>query len=349
MEKHTAKYNDWEYELLYENGSHIPTINVKPHKKPRSLSKYYSLNENNVLAFLNNEFYVSQPDQLNDLFDSNLCLINFEKLPFSYFEERLKEKPTSVIEKQRKEYYSNRKEFLQKWKRLLYYLWIQEFGILSMAENVSNEFENKQNELMWSHYTNNEGFLIEFDYTRFNSDFFIGPIQINYTDQLKPVNFKGIDDSLGFLIASSIKKDIWEYEHEYRFLCRPENGIGFKVSGTFDNSNLNQNLQRRFISYPKKSIKKIILAFAFLKNDIDYQNADYLDRKYNVIFTGKNSELKIKLFNYLIENKISVELMVFDEITFELKAIPISISKISETTYNIEEQRPQVKTKKLIS
>ncbi len=338
MEKYKDKYNDWEYELLSENGD-IPTINVKPHKKPRSLSKYYSLNENNVLAFLNNEFYVSQPDQLNDLFDSNLNLINFENKTFEDFKEFLNYAKAN-IESERIIYNKNPKVYLQKMKHEMYQNCLSNIGILCMTSD-------KENELMWAHYTNNEGFLIEYDYSMFNSIYFKGPYPINYTKNLISVDFNKLNYLLGLTIAFTIKKDIWSYENEYRFLCISKDEKGYKVSGTFDNSKFHSNPQRRFIDYPKESVKKVILGFAFFKKDIDYQNADYSYRKYTVKFAGNSATLKILLFNYLIENKIPVELMVFDKLTFELKAIPISISKIkiSETTYNIEEQCPQVKTK----
>jgi len=330
MEKYTAKYNDWEYELLYENGD-IPKLNVKPNKsqeKPKSLSKYYSLNENNVLAFLNNEFYVSQPDQLNDLFDSSLSLISFKDRPFSHFIKFLKD-INADIKQEEDRYNDNPKKYLQIMKHYFYRSWLQITGILCMTDDTVNE-------LMWAHYTNNEGFLIEFDYTRFG-DMFMGPYPINYNPPLTPVDFGKMDNNLGFFISSLIKKDIWSYEKEYRFLCISEDEKGYKVSGTFDNSTFHQNLQTRFISYPKESIKKIILGFAFFKNEIDRQKANYSERKYDVIFAGGNATIKILLFNYLIKHKIPVELMVFDKLTFELKTIPISISKISESKYSIKE------------
>ena len=335
MEQYTTKHNNWNYKISLDDKPNIPfSLEIKPFKEPKSLSKYYSLNEDNIKAFLHNNFYLSQPNQLNDLFDSNPILINFEDRPFDHFISYINSDKIALA---KQEYSKNPKLFLDNIKAHIYQEWITITGILCMTEN-------KTNDLMWTHYTNNYGFLVEFDYSKFNPKLFMGPYPINYSNKLTPVLFKNTQNTLGFLIASTIKKKIWDYENEYRFFCRPENGIGFKVSGPLDNSNFHSDLQPRFISYPKESIKNVILGFAFFKNDIDRQNANYSDYKYNVIFTRDNSELKIKLFNYTIENNINVELLTFDS-SFKLIPIPINITKRNETTYYIEEQRPQVKTK----
>ncbi len=331
MEKHTTKYNNWEYEISYNNESPIPVLKIKPDKplrKPETLSKYYSLNEDNVKAFLNDKFYIAQPDQFNDLFDSNLSLINFDNRPFEHFIPTLN---PENIEDARRQFNKDKESFLSSVKSHIYKEWVTILGALCMTED-------KTNELMWAHYTNNEGFLIEFNYFKF-SDLFMGPYPINYPPLIKPIDFSKIDNNIGFFIASLIKKKIWEYEHEYRFLCRPKNGIGFKVSGDFDNHNFSSELQSRFISYTRESIKKVILGFAFYKDDIIHSSANYTIHEYEVIFNGENAMLKSHLLRKLVDLHIPTELIVQDRTTFKLIAIPIDIKHINETKYIIKEYR----------
>lgn len=166
-----AKINNWDYQISYsdQNGKKIPSLKITPDKeipKPTTLSKYYALNNNSVLAFVNHQFYVSHPEDLNDLFDFHLDLIDFSNHEFSHVEMLFTE--GQEREEARKEFQNNKTLFFEKVRNSLYGIWISLFGILCMTEDKSND-------LMWAHYTNNRGFLLEFDYTN------LGQITLDHT------------------------------------------------------------------------------------------------------------------------------------------------------------------------
>ena len=45
------------------------------------------------------------------------------------------------------------------------------------------------NDLMWAHYTNNLGFLLEFNHNNFNKNKFLGPYPMNYVPTLETIDF----------------------------------------------------------------------------------------------------------------------------------------------------------------
>jgi hypothetical protein len=94
-------------------------------------------------------------------------------------------------EEAQQDFQNDKPLFLEKVKNTLYGIWISLFGIFCMTEDKSND-------LMWAHYTNNRGFLLEFDYEQFGTNFF-GPYPMNYIEQLERIDFSNIDKNLGFL------------------------------------------------------------------------------------------------------------------------------------------------------
>lgn len=325
------KINNWEYHISYstQNEKKIPILKIKPDKeiiKPTTLSKYYALNNNNVLAFINQQFYVSQPDDLNDLFDFYLDLIDFSNHEFSHIEMLFTD--GQERDNARQEFQSNKHLFLEKVRNSLYRIWISTFGILCMTED-------KVNDLMWAHYTNNRGFLIEFDYDKFGSNYF-GPYPINYIEKLEKLDFCKFENNLGFFMASLLKKLVWEYEKEFRFFCLPEIKNNFKVSGRFSNAEFNFDLQDRLVNYPRSAIKKVLLGFHFYSENITTSIGQY---EYFLNFRSENSLLKIALLNKIIQEKIPTEVCVQDRMTFCLTSIPIEITHIDRATYKVKEFR----------
>ncbi len=323
------KLNDWKYEISY-NDKNIPILEIIPDKvtsTPKTLSKYYALNKNNVHAFINRQFYVSQPENLNDLFDFHLNLIDFSKHKFSHIEilfQDGKEKREAF-----NAFKNNKTEYLEKLRNTLYGIWISSLGILCMTED-------KYNDLMWGHYTNNIGFLLEFNHNNFNKHNFLGPYPINYLPIIEPIDFSTLDKNLGFFIVSLIKKSIWKYENEFRYFCMPNIKKKFKVSGRFSNSQFNFDLQERLISYPDKALNKIILAFNFYNGDITETLGKY---EYILNFKGDNALLKSSIFNKIITDNLSVEICVQIIKDFKLDSVPIKIEHVNGTIYKIREIR----------
>jgi len=323
------KVNNWEYKISY-SANKMPILKITQDKEipsPKTLSKYYSLNKNNVQAFVNSQFYVSHPEKLNDIFDFNLSLIDFTKYKFSDIEALLPD------EEEKKEalngFQNNAVEYLEKLKNTFYGLWISVFGILCMTED-------KFNDLMWAHYTNNSGFLLEFNHDEFKKDIFVGPYPINYIPLLESLDFSVLEMTLGFFIVSLIKKSVWKYENEFRYFCLPDIKTNFKVDGRFSNSQFDFDLQERLISYPAGALKKVILGFNFFSNDIKETIGPH---EYLLDFKDENALLKTQILDKIINDKLAVDICIFDKTDFSLKSIPISVNFKNGTLYSVKENR----------
>lgn len=238
------KINDIEYTVSavtinpVEKIFKITTNNSSP---PRSLSKYYSLSERNVLSFINANIYASIPDQFNDIFDTLIQQINLdditdEDLLRVYEKTNHKPNPHCAL------------EIRLRIKPALKGLWDYSIGILCLSNK-------QQSDLMWAHYAHNTGFLVEYDTSLFPKHFH-QPIEINYLPdnynlQLKPRDDKELIEQV--LVVSSLKKKIWDYEEEYRILV-------FRSA-----SNCSSDWQIQ--SIPSESITKLILGPRFF-NDL---------------------------------------------------------------------------------
>lgn len=317
------KINNIEYEISYSE-LEIPKIKITQ-EIPKTLSKYYALNSNNISAFLNRQFYVSQPENLNDLFDSFIELIDFSKIKFENLEVLFKNDTEVQQKKNLEEFLHKKTVFLNTIRNTLYLLWQSNFGILCLTPN-------KYNDLMWAHYTNNSGFLIEFDISKFNNNIFTGPYPINYIPKLESIDFNKFDKYLAFMVVGLMKKQIWKYENEFRFFCRPDIKKNFKVTGSLTNTDNGFDLQDRLISYPFESIKKVLLGFNFFKwEKIKYQEVSIQE----VSLIGNDCTLKMCLLNNIISEKIIVELCLIDKNDFSYKSVPIEIVHKEGTTYKI--------------
>ncbi len=182
------------------------------------------------------------------MFDHNLEIVDYSNFSFSDFEYLYPDENSRKIAEQ--EYNADRILYLKKIRNTQYGVWTALYGILCLAP-INND------ELMWAHYAKNSGFLLEFDHTKFNKENFLGPFPINYLKSLEKIDFgklitgfedidtnKLLNTIFGFSIASLIKKAIWKYEDEYRYLCLPDNKRQFKVHGHFSNNETGQDLYR---------------------------------------------------------------------------------------------------------
>ena len=122
------------------------------HKKcPATLFKYYALNCDNVDALKNTYLYSSDSGQLNDPYDCHPDLIKYSIEDKENIKNRLSSECGT--------------EFNEIQALILYnYLKFQNFGIISMTTQPVNT-------LMWAHYSQNRGFMLEFDYNKFDKFF----------------------------------------------------------------------------------------------------------------------------------------------------------------------------------
>jgi hypothetical protein len=289
---------------------------------PETLSKYFSLNENNIIAFLNRKLYANQPEYFNDLFDSSYLNIPYSKIEFKDIESLF-----DTVEERKKgeiEYSIDPLNYTKQFINALYAIWNSRHGTICMTGNINSD-------LMWAHYTNNEGFLIQFNRKCFPAHYGV-PKPITYVNNIKSTLDAITQNFLSFSENCLIKKKCWKYENEYRFLVTPPTLNCFVTTGRFSNENHQYERESRLIDYPKEAIIKIVLAFNFF----DAINSTKLSKgSYRVIFQSKDSILKSCLLNNIIENKIATELIMMDPMKSKLKPKSINITPFEGTSYEI--------------
>jgi len=146
---------------------------------PTSLNKYYRISKNNVKALTNTYIYVNHPMQYNDPYDS--------ARQFTY--------------------YNTDNEAFSKFN-----LMFVNMGLISMSESDINM-------LMWAHYSNHDGFLINFNMDRIKDKFkFIFPM--HYTNYLPDMRSYE-NDNTKFMISTNLKSSEWSYEKEWRLYYSP--------------------------------------------------------------------------------------------------------------------------------
>lgn len=308
--------------------NNYPNLMVTPDKKihdgkiPQFLSKYYSLNERNIDAFLNQEIYVSQPDQFNDLFDLNYLLLNFDNITLEQIFEYGSHLNDKKKERLELDFNSNRVKVIQQIKDTVYQDLLQNFGIFCLTSEIDNE-------LMWAHYTNNSGFAIEFDWSRFND--YLGPFPINYFDKNK-LDFSKVNLSLGLFVEALTKKTNWHYENEYRMFFKHKEYERFRVSGLFtqENNELIINgkkikLIERKRKYDNNCIKRIVLGFSFFGKieDLNKNKRKINENEFIIKCNDKFSMLRFKLLDKAKRDNIKVELLHLYPDAYKLQPVEI--------------------------
>jgi hypothetical protein len=269
MMSNNSRECEWIYVSSVDpiTGNIFFEIQQNEKQKPASVYKYYALNENNCVALEKNYVYGSHPKQLNDSFDCSHDILSSQGIT-----EAVKDRVPFTLEKK------DPKEIRRIAAEEIYSL----FGIFSTTTKCDNL-------PMWAHYTNNEGFCIEFNYSKFSKKFH-GPFPLKYASQICAATDCGIHEML--LRSSTIKFLDWKYEDEWRFLleCR---------TGMFNSNN------RKF-SYPAEAIKRIILGQQFFHSEEIYFNEN---GSLNVVLK-KNIAMKLLLLNILFERNIKLFLML---------------------------------------
>lgn len=312
--------NGFKY-CLRTNSNGLPAISLSRSelKYPESLSKYFTLNENNVSAFIQRKLYASAPEFFNDLFDSFYLNLDFNELTFEMISKAF---DANEVESGRVEFELDKERYLKKMRNTCFAIWNAHCGIICMTDNDTND-------LMWAHYTNNEGFLIEFDYTQFPKSF-ESPCPVNYIPSNKMLKILSKDVLLSLYVNSLLKKAIWKYENEFRFIVHDSLNRSFLTSGRFSNEDHNYIKASRLIQYPSKAIKKVILGFKFFNNFLVEPTPEG-----KIVDFGNKGIIHKALIDNLIENNIRTEWIHIDLSSLNLLCKTIEISKLSGTTYKL--------------
>lgn len=285
METSITKY-DWKYcAERTEKGIEFKIIPPDKTEVPPILYKFYSVNRNGLDALVNGYIYATHPSQFNDLFDCYEDLIVFdnpEVIKIFLTEALGKVKAEELI----KEDNGSLATFVQRIFREIIY---RKLGVFCMTANPNNI-------LMWSYYTNNQGFSIGYDYTKFEFKY-KGPFPVNYQDEIQTLSLKESSVELVTLYQTNIKHHGWKHEMEWRLLI-DEPGEDM-ISPNFEILKKLGGHNRKF-SYPISAIKHICLGNRFfLPDELHEINGSILE-----INLKDNLEQKCVLLNFLVENKI---------------------------------------------
>jgi len=253
---------------------------------PASLNKYYSISKNNVEALINTYVYVNHPMQFNDPYDS-ARLFTYDNPDDDGFYK--------------------------------FNLMFVNIGLISMSESDTSM-------LMWAHYSNHDGFLINFNMDRLKDKFqFVFPM--HYTDYLPDMRSYE-NKNIKFMISTNLKYSEWSYEKEWRLYYSPGPMILPEIDKTLKKMNekwfFNANrvpVARKF-HYNIDDINFISLGCKFIIGE----NYELIDDK-TILFNVKN-ENKKKLVDFLIEKKIPTKMISCGNVSrFGLKQLEIEIYK----------------------
>lgn len=307
----------YKYELILSRP--YPTIRFNKDKdsNPEYLCKYYSLNERNISAVIAHQVFVSSADLLNDLFDTLFLRIDVYPSQIEIYKALVENAGLPLDRDQ----FINSHEYRLKLRNTLFAIWNSSVGILSTTDDPLND-------LMWAHYTNNEGFLVQFDYNKFPDNFGV-PIPVSYlsNEKFQQTDNNNLPEKL--FINALLKKKIWRYESEYRFLVFPKQENYFLTTGRFSNENYQElNMENRLQDYPKVSIKKVMLGFNFFKSLIISNT--------RIDFRKPNGLLRKSLLDWALQEEILVELISIDYKKMILVPRRFNLKKISELEFEFE-------------
>jgi hypothetical protein len=218
-------YNGFIYKVNKGNSWSI----IKDNQiEPTSLFKYYANNNNGRDAISNGYFFLSHPFHLNDYMDCSQEILDFSKLKYnqykSYFRNELKRDiPENILEHN---FQNDSKNDFVDIKSLFWSYESKKFGVLSLSERHLNP-------LMWSHYSQETGFMIEIDKAKFIqllinpsfetknswlSNFAIAPV--NYVEKLEQIPVfrekEWNNPTIPFMYMTNVKTKEWKYEKEWR-------------------------------------------------------------------------------------------------------------------------------------
>jgi hypothetical protein len=262
---------------------------------PQYLIRYFSPEKHNFNALKENYLWASNPLEFNDILDCSILHWNHKSFTKKNLID-IEGKDIFQIVKG-KDTLENRLNFVG--------LRLQTMGIICL-----NSGENQ--DLLWGYYNENKGFSIEYNTSKLIDSLGITPLKIDYVDNLEKLDY-GIDYHPKMLRWGTIKKSNWEIEDEWRFVY-------------FDTH------QNRIKKYDNSAINKIVLGFYFFERE----NLEKLDIGQFLYQAPKNSEKK-KFIEYLSSNHSSSSLcwVNVNEFTLELEKVPITITQIKKSKFQI--------------
>ena len=279
-------YGEWTYELVNQNH------NVDfPKQIPKSVFKYYSVNENSISAVVNQYLFCSHPYHLNDSMDCSTLLWDFSTLNEPLFQKFYEQ--YGLTELFNTDFEKDKINGFAQTKELFFNLITNHAGIISLTTQPLHT-------LMWAHYSSENGFMIELDWETVKdnlknknpnlNNYVFFPIQ--YASELESIDFFGANfrsADVPFLYSVGIKRKDWEYEDEWRLISYSK-GYGIPTSILSPYPSVPRQQERR-VYYPLEAIKSITLGKHF--------------------FNGKNVEKLLEPMTFQMKNTPEIELINF--------------------------------------
>lgn len=274
-------YNNISFEYTNDGVKTTPNFLI-----PENVYKFYSLNIRSFNALDENYLYASHPYELNDSFDSSDKILDFKEVEFAFFrgffKMHLKEKhcEKDIFEYYKKDKLQNFREFRETFVSSL----SNKMGTISLTNKLKNP-------LMWSHYTSEKGFCIEFETEKLlNEDkiinvdikkIFFRPMQ--YVDEIQLLKITGKEFTgitVPFLYMTTVKSREWEYENEYRLnIYKKDMNVPFNKK--YAQLPAHTGVNNRYFRYKSSAIKSIILGQNFLTNNYIKINNGILEIEIN--------------------------------------------------------------------
>ena len=238
----------------------------------------------------------TQPDELNDPFESRPCMSGIREHYGSLYAKQypdLDQEAIGVL----------LDNFIDKFPSLL--------GNSTVILSLSGTCEDQ---LMWSHYCeSHKGFVIGFDA---DNDFFsaerirVRPTRITYSRERANASVDGETPPTEFLASDQefflTKSEDWDYEDEYRVLADAK-----AADRTIDGPSTIS-----LFSFPRNAVKRVILGCR-TSDDVESQIINLLSSKYNDVelFNARLNDREFKMDVVPYQTRRSFPSVDFHEIT----------------------------------
>lgn len=305
---------------------------------PQTLYKYYSLSYRSIESLENQTIHFGHAFSMNDLMDGNFLLWDFD----SFLDTFMYEMQLPLNE-----------------KRNLH---------IQLLQDISNGFlkylgyfclcENYTNDLLWTHYTAETGYCLEFDREKLLDNFkeyqnYFFPI--NYND-LKKINLQdysertvvdmkvSVDANIPTFYSISHKEKFWSYEKEWRLVIRDESFTAIENPQVFISDEQKKiqikNLESRNLKFNKDSVNKVILATLFFNNDRfnGFEKTESNTLRLRFVQNEKQKELQrflTVLMNEFTDKVFQVEKVVGDDRIFREIKYKVEILDVNGETAEI--------------
>ena len=260
----TYSYNGFTYKNEANPNEYIEHDKLKPD----NIFKYYGISKYSVDALLRGYLYASHPFDLNDTLDSSYAIYSSSnRLSKQQYQNFYKTKSKKELDEIYQEDTLNKKFIAD-----FYNCSSSMFGIISMSGDTNND-------LIWPHYTQEEGFQLMFKTHKLEQsikntlneeDDFLGLYPLNYCKELKTIDLSKLQNAYisAFLYLTNVKMACWEYENEWRFIIGKNNmKIPYTKIGLHQGTDHGE-IENRYVYYDNNLVERIVIGKNFFNGRV---------------------------------------------------------------------------------